>query len=177
MEKPRVTCLLLAGGAGTRFGSSTKFLREVCGEPIALRLLHQLESVCKYVVVAISHRTIKAARALCESPSTLCVEFPGTDYVSDLNLALRILPKPILTVAADIVARDGVIQRFLEDSLSKNVDVVTAVVVSHNKLPNPVGLALFNSEGGSWADVNLGGGAVLDVDTEEDLESAGRICE
>ncbi|MCS7099536.1 MAG: NTP transferase domain-containing protein [Sulfolobales archaeon] len=176
MRERRVTCLLLAGGAGTRFGDPAKFLRDLCGESIASRLIRQLEELCEYVVIALSHRTIDRARALCENPRALCVELPGSGYVDDLSLALRSLPKPVLTVAADVVARDSVIRNFLENALLRSVDVVTAVVEDSPGWQNPVGLALFNREEGSWDTVVLDAGDVVDVDTEEDLEKAGRFC-
>lgn len=177
MRERRVTCLLLAGGAGTRFSDPAKFLRELCGESIAGRLVRQLEELCEYVVIALSYRTIGRARALCENPRALCVELPGSGYVDDLNLALRSLPKPVLAVAADVVARDGAIRNFLESAKLRSVDVVTAVVEDRPGQQNPVGLALFNREEGSWDTVVLDSDDVVDVDTREDLEKAGRLCE
>ncbi len=170
------TCLVMAGGRGERFGDPCKFMEEVCGERIILRLLSQLREVCPWVVVALSPYTISCAREVCEE--VLCVALPGLGYVEDLTLILPALKKPTLVVAADLVVAGRALLDFINLSsrlTGEGVSVVTAVVPG-DRGEEPVGLALFLDNGGRWADVALSED-LKDVDTREDLRAVSRACE
>jgi len=170
------TCLVMAGGRGERFGSPCKFLEEVCGERILSRLLRQLREVCYQVLVALSPHTANCAGEVCgEVP---CIALPGKGYAEDLSLVLPALRKPTLVAAADLVTTGRTLLEFAEVSAKlsgSSIGVVTAVVQG-NQGEEPVGLALFLKDGGTWVNVRLSG-SLMDVDTREDLETANRVCE
>lgn len=169
------TCLVMAGGRGERFGNPCKFLEEVCGERVLLRLLHQLDELCRWVVIALSPRTLDCARELCRELH--CLVLPGLGYVEDLSAVLPALRKPVLVVAADLVASSQVLRYFVKRSLELaggGIGVVTAVRVGRGA-EEPVGLSMFFEEGGPWENVEFASG-LGDVDTREDLESLRRSC-
>jgi len=169
------TCLVMTGGRGERFGNPCKFLEEVCGERILSRLLHQLREVCYQVLVALSPHTLSCAGEICGE--VLCIALPGIGYAEDLSLVLPALKKPTLVVAADLVTTSRTLLEFTEVSTKlsgSGIGVVTAVTQG-NYGEEPVGLALFFKDGGTWVNVRLSGG-LRDVDTRNDLEAVNRAC-
>ncbi|MEM4664818.1 MAG: NTP transferase domain-containing protein [Sulfolobales archaeon] len=170
----KIACTVMAGGEGRRFGDPAKFMAEVCGEPILSRLVRQLKRFCSHVVLVLTHRTCEVCSTFRDEPFVSCVELPGRDYVEDLSIVLRALPKPLLVVAADLVVSDKSLLDFVEVALRLQASVVTAEAVygSESQL---IGLSMFHKEGGAWVNVPIGGSAV-DVDERGDLERAERVC-
>ena len=169
------TCLVMAGGRGERFGNPCKFMEEVCGEGILPRLLKQLKEVCLWVVVALSPHTLSCAREVCSEVH--CLALPGSGYVEDLSLAIPMVRKPTLVVAADLVVGGQTLREFVNRSsevVGRGVSVVTAVT-SREGGEELIGLALFFDDGGPWENISLTGDA-RDVDTRKDLEATRRAC-
>jgi len=165
-------CLVMAGGRSSRFGSR-KLVEEVCSRPLIDHSLTASEKLCSYTVIAVSRHTSEDLKSRCRRPLTECIETSGRDYVDDLAFALAALRKPVLVLPGDVVFKDvNVLRRFIEEAFGLNVDVVTMVV---NGL-GPVGVSLFRSEGGSWADIVVNLGDVVDVDTREMVPVAEDVC-
>lgn len=175
MMKGEITCVIMAGGEGRRLGNPLKFMLEVCGEPIITRLINQLSNKCKHIIVVLTHRTLKTSPKLQSNYMVNCIELPGRDYVEDLSIVLKALPKPALVVAADIVMKDEVLTKFINDALKLTTNVVSAQVISEGR-PTLVGLSMFHEEGGRWINVLVSSGGIIDVDTYNDLERARSIC-
>lgn len=166
-----LTCLVMAGGRGERFGNPCKFMESVYGEVILRRLLNQLREVCSWIVLAVSKHTLSCVKEMCLEVE--CVELPGSGYVEDLSLALSALRKPLLVVGADVVITgDEILKDFIERSMeaaSRGVSVVTALVRGRDGW-EPVGLAMFFGEGGRWENVKYLDG-LTDIDSREKLKS------
>jgi GTP:adenosylcobinamide-phosphate guanylyltransferase len=172
-----VPCIVMAGGKGSRFGSPAKFLSEVCGESVLLRLLKQLRETCTHILIAASHHSIAYLKNVCRDSHIDCIELTGRDYVQDLSLALDIYRRfPVLVVTADLVVRGvDVIRNFIGVAIAKNVNVATGVVIRGERL-EPVGLSLFKAPAGSEIWIPLPSDSVTDVDTPEDLSYAEKVC-
>jgi len=165
-------CLVMAGGRSSRFGGR-KLVEEVCGEPLIDHPLAASEKLCSYTVIAVSRHTMEDLKSRCSRPLAECIETSGRDYIDDLSLALAALRKPVLVLPGDAVFKDvNVLRRFVEEAFRLNVDVVTMVVSGLG----PVGVSFFRSEGGSWADIVVNLGDVVDVDTREMVPVAEDVC-
>ncbi|MEM0318979.1 MAG: NTP transferase domain-containing protein [Fervidicoccaceae archaeon] len=171
----RVICVVMAGGEGRRFGNPEKFMEKVCGEPILSRLVKQLERLCVHIVLALSHRTEEVCSAFGDELAISCVELPGRDYVEDLGMVVRALPKPLLVAAADLVISYESLLGFVEIALELRTSIVTAEAVGDGS-PSLLGLSLFHEERGEWVNVLLDGRSAVDVDERDDLERAERVC-
>jgi len=169
----RLTCLIMAGGKSSRFGSQ-KLAAEVCGRPLLEHSLRASREFCSCTIIAVSEKTVEALEEKCSGELAECIEMGGHDYVEDLSFALSALrKKPVLVLPGDAVFRDiGVLERFVEEALRKDADVVTMIV----KGLGPVGVSLFKTEGGSWADLLVHKEDVVDVDFPGDLEAAEDVC-
>lgn len=169
----RLTCLIMAGGKSSRFGSQ-KLAAEVCGRPLLEHSLRASREFCSFAIIAVSEKTVEALEEKCSGELAECIEMGGHDYVEDLSFALSALrKKPVLVLPGDAVFRDiGVLERFVEEALGKDADVVTMIVEGLG----PVGVSLFKTEGGSWADLLVHKGDVVDVDFPGDLEAAEDVC-
>ncbi|MEM0260767.1 MAG: NTP transferase domain-containing protein [Sulfolobales archaeon] len=178
MSDKVIPCAVMAGGVGSRFGDPLKFMREVCGRPVILRLLNQLEILCSHVIILLSERSREALKKTCSEDYVSCIELLGRDYVEDLILALRSLPKPLLIVSADVVVRSiDVLRRFLDSVFERGneAEIFTAVRVEKNLL-EPVGLSIFYDERGLWINIPLNHDEIIDIDTLEDLRRAENVC-
>ena len=100
-----VVALVMAGGKGTRMGSSNeKPLVEVCGKPVIEYVLAALKNARKVdsIVVAVTCFTPKTAKLMEKFPVKV-IETPGRDYVSDMGYAVQQLKLGIfLAIAADL---------------------------------------------------------------------------
>jgi len=162
----------MAGGRSSRFGGQ-KLVAEVCGGPLIDHSLTASEELCSYTVIAVSRRTVEDLKSRCSKHLAECVETSGRDYVDDLAFALAALRKPVLVIPGDAVFKDvNVLRRFVEEAFRLNVDVVTMVVGGLG----PVGVSFFKSDGGSWVDIVVNPGDVVDVDTRETVPVAEDVC-
>lgn len=174
MMGSKVACAVMAGGRGERMGDPLKFAVEVCGRPLLARLADQLRRVCRHVVLVVTDRTREVSRII-EADHTLSyIELPGRDYVEDLGLVLRALPKPMLIAPADLVIKDDALGDFVARALGASASVVSAEAVDGDRR-TLLGLTLFHEEGGPWLNLPIEGGAI-DVDTPDDLERARSLC-
>jgi len=165
-------CLVMAGGRSSRFGGG-KLVEEVCGRPLIDHPLAASEELCSYTVIAVSRHTVEDLKSRCSKPLAECVEMSGRGYVDDLAFALAALRKPVLVLPGDVVFKDvNVLRRFVEEAFSVKADVVTMVVDGLG----PVGVSLFRSEGGPWADIVVSPGDAVDVDTREMVPVAEDVC-
>ncbi len=113
-----VPALVMAGGKGTRMGSTQeKPLIKVCGKPVIEYVLDALKSAKKIdkVYVAVTERTPKTAQLMRES-NVQIVMTPGQDYVSDMGYATQTLKLgKFLAVAADLPLVTGeILDRIVE---------------------------------------------------------------
>lgn len=170
----KVFCLILAGGRGSRFGSPLKFLTSVCGKPIIEKLVEDIETICQYIVLALSKRTLAAAYLCRDMHSIECVETSGEDLVNDLTLLLDVFPKPLLVLGADIhLSSNQILLDFITRALKAKEDVITLVVGESEKL---VGVALFKKSYGSWINIPYPGDSVIDIDSYDDLKRVEYRC-
>lgn len=101
----------MCGGKGTRLSNANsnveKPLLTICGQPMLDRVTSAL-SIARidtvYAVVS-PHTPETAAHARDDDIST--IETAGEGYVADLDCALSLVDRPILTVAADLPLLDG----------------------------------------------------------------------
>ncbi|MGD6933198.1 MAG: NTP transferase domain-containing protein [Candidatus Bathyarchaeia archaeon] len=100
-----VSALVMAGGKGTRMGSSQeKPLIKVCDKPVIQYVLDALNNAKKIdtIYVAVTERTPKTAQLMRES-NVQIVMTPGQDYVSDMGYATQTLKLgKFLAIAADL---------------------------------------------------------------------------
>ncbi len=171
-----VTCLIMAGGRGSRYGSPNKIVANVCGKPLIRHVIDSIKSVCRDVYIAISKNTsdIAVIRRLC-TEEVRCVKTSGEGYVKDLISIMCSLPKPTLVISGDIFTHKDIVEEFVAKALKIGKDVVT-MVVSKNGIEEPVGISLFKSCGGTWANIVYSSESVVDVDTLKDLEIAESLC-
>jgi len=170
-----VTCLVMAGGKGTRYGSPSKIVADVCGKVLIRRVIDSVRHLCKIVIIALSKYTINLAAVaeLCRE-GVSCLETSGEDYVKDLVLLTYSLPKPLLVISGDVVTRKSVIEDFLTKALEMDEEVITMTVVKSYE--EPVGVSLFKGYGGSWANITYNSKDVVDIDTKNDLEISKELC-
>ncbi|MEN2999499.1 MAG: NTP transferase domain-containing protein [Acidilobaceae archaeon] len=162
-------CIVMAGGRGARMGGVEKPLLEPCGKPALLRVLEAAKPFCSEIAVITSPRAPITA-ALCPSLGVKCLSGAG-DYVADLVMALS-PPFPILVLPSDLPFLDSeTLGRFLR--LAQDLPFSVLNLVGEE---GPSGISLFNSWGGEWADVNIEGEALLDMDTWEDYWRAVELC-
>ena len=168
-----IECIVMAGGRGTRLGAPEKPMVEVCGEPMIVRVLRQLASVCGRIIVVYSRFTPSVGE-LCRSPPVPveCVRGWGS-YVEDLKAALSLASPPVLVAPADMPFLNAY---RLEDFMAKALLDPNPIVNLSARGRGPTGLSLFKEAWGSWSTVEDGGCWTLDVDTPEDLEKARSLC-
>lgn len=172
----RVVCIILAGGKGSRFGSPLKFLSNICGEPLIEKLLNDIGMLCKYVVMALSRRTLKASYICTTYFFTDCIETSGEDFVEDLIFLLDALPKPLFMIAADVyVKHKEILVDFLRRAFEAEEDVIT-LTIDGNDQEELVGITLFKKNRGSWRNISYPKNSIIDVDKVSDLETVRSVC-
>ncbi len=172
-----ILCLVMAGGRGSRYGSPEKIVLNVCGKKLIGYVIDVIRPLCRDIVLAISRNTYKIpeVRNLCIEGDIDCVETSGMGYVEDLSLLLCSIRKPILVMPADIIIRRGVVEDFVERAMKMNEDVIT-MAIEGNGVEEPIGIGLFNSCGGNWANIVYSPKSAVDIDTRNDLEIAESMC-
>lgn len=103
----------MCGGRGTRLDAPVeKPLLEVAGRPMVARVLDALESSTVDTVHAVCSPHAPNTRAALD---THTIDAPGDGYVDDLQYALTQIPRPALTVAADLpLLRDDDVEHVLD---------------------------------------------------------------
>ncbi|PUA33991.1 MAG: hypothetical protein B7O98_00840 [Zestosphaera tikiterensis] len=170
-------CLIMAGGRGSRYGSPSKVVVNVCGKPLIEHVIDVVKPLCGCVVIAISKHTSGFAviTKLCSRLYVECVETLGEDYVEDLSLLIYSLPKPTLVVSGDVFTYTSVIEDFTVKALKTDGDVVTMTILK-NGVEELIGISLFKGCGGSWSNIAYDSSKAIDVDTPSDLEIVERLC-
>ncbi len=113
-----VSALVMAGGKGTRMGSTQeKPLIKVCDKPVIQYVLDALNNAKKIdtIYVAVTERTPKTAQLMRES-NVQIVMTPGQDYVSDMGYATQTLKLgKFLAIAADLpLVKGEILDRIVE---------------------------------------------------------------
>jgi len=177
LMRKRVTCLIMAGGKGSRYGSPSKIVVNVCGEVLIRRVVNNARPLCKNIILALSKYTsnLTTIVGLCKEEGINCLETSGEDFVKDLILLVNSLPKPLLVISGDVVTREHTLMDFLTKALEVNKDVVTMTIVREGN-EEPVGISLFKNCGGSWTNVTYDLKDVIDIDAANDLELARSLC-
>ncbi len=175
------SCLIMAGGRGSRLGGPWKPLLDVCGEPMILRVARAALSsgACPVLGVAYAHRTGGVASLPWHELGghVVLLETPGLGYPGDLARALQRLPQPTLVLPADMPLLRGRDVALAARLLCQRPEAVVNLTTRRGL----VGVSLHRRPRGSrvWADVPAPEAVerrFLDVDTPEDLEEARRLC-
>ena len=123
----------MAGGTGSRMGTSKKMLLEINGEKIIDRVVRILHSQNFRISLCISENTL----FLHEYPEVRIVMGKGS-YAEDLSFAVGMCSLPVLVVPADVIFSPEMIENFIEQSISLETGIVTLMV--NNKLS---GISIF----------------------------------
>ncbi|WP_167827883.1 NTP transferase domain-containing protein [Pyrolobus fumarii] len=168
----RLVCLVMAGGRGSRLGGVVKPTLRVCGKTLIEHVLHALQGLCRSVVIAVSGYTLNAVQGYCVNPNVECVYTPGSGYVEDLRLCLRLVRnRPLLVAPSDAIVDPACLANAVAQALNANSDIVTFVARGE-----PTGFSLFLSgEDGTWTNMQLT--CVLDVDEPRDLMEVEKVCD
>ncbi|ADM27175.1 GTP:adenosylcobinamide-phosphateguanylyltransfer ase [Ignisphaera aggregans DSM 17230] len=171
-----VLCLVMAGGKGSRYGSPSKIVTNICGKPLIEHIIVNIKPFCRDIIMAISKYTSSFSEVvkLCIE-EVECIETTGEGYIEDLLFLACSLPKPILIVAGDIVTHRTVIEDFISKALEIDRDVIT-MTISRNGIEEPIGISLYRGCGGSWTNIVYSSTDAIDIDTLEDLEIAKNLC-
>lgn len=109
--------IMMTGGMGRRMASGDeKPMLSVGGKPMAARVLDALnDSSCFEHVLAIVSSNAPRTASFLESSGARIVQSSGTNYVSDLNMALQMVkPADAFIVPCDLPLLDGAtIQRII----------------------------------------------------------------
>ncbi len=167
-------CVLMVGGRATRMGGAPKPLLEVCGVPMAVRVLRSLSGICEKIYVVYSKWT-RELEDLCRGAlgGVICVEGGGESYVDDLRLALSLASLPALVVPADIpFLSPAVLEDFVARAMARAEPVVN--LATERGL---TGVSLFKRTDGPWTDIVVSGDdSLVDVDTWEDYARVVERC-
>ncbi len=172
-----ILCLIMAGGKGSRYGSPSKIVTNVCGKPLIEHVIGNIKPFCKDIIMAISKHTssFSVIIKLCKE-EVECIETTGEGYIEDLLFLACSLPKPILIVAGDIVTYRSIIKDFVIRALKTDRNIIT-MTIYRNGIEEPIGISLYRSCSGSWTNIVYSPTSIIDIDTLNDLEIAKQLCE
>jgi len=170
-----VLCLVMAGGRGSRYGSPSKIVANICGKPLIEHIIDNIKPFCRDIIMAISKYTSSFSEVIKLCMEVECIETTGEGYIEDLLFLACSLPKPILIVAGDIVTHRSIIEDFISKALEINRDIIT-MTISRNGIEEPIGISLYRSCSGSWTNIVYSSTSVIDIDTLKDLEIAKNLC-
>jgi GTP:adenosylcobinamide-phosphate guanylyltransferase len=127
MEKFPESCLVMAGGSGSRMANPQKFLLEIGNESILKRLIRILNSWGLKIYVAATHSNEHDIRSICEGCQILVTS--GAGYAKDLHAALKKVKSfPVLVIGADTVVLDSMALRScIESACDKDSDLVNII--------------------------------------------------
>ncbi|MCE4607708.1 MAG: NTP transferase domain-containing protein [Caldisphaeraceae archaeon] len=171
--------LIMAGGKGSRFGSSVKPFLRVCEKSPILNVIEEALKLSNIAFIAVSDYTTSYAKEAIDkskySGHILMIYTPGKGYAIDISLALGVIrERPLLVLPADYpFLTEKTIEKFLRLSLAYDEPVIS---LAQNG--NFTGISLFKGHSYErWKSINIDGGKeFLNINTPEDLSKARSMC-
>jgi len=171
--------LVMAGGKGSRFGSSVKPFLRVCEKSSFLNVIEEALKLSNVIFIAVSNYTASYVKKEIDKSKhkghILIIYTPGKGYAIDISLALRIIrERPLLVLPADYpFLTEKTIEKFLRLSLTYKEPIISLV-----RNGNFTGISLFKKYNYEhWKNINIDGGKeFLNINTPEDLLKARSMC-
>ncbi len=172
--------LVMAGGKGSRFGSSVKPFLRVCEKSSFLNVIEGALKLSNVIFIAVSDYTASYAKKEIDKSKykgghILIIYTSGKGYAIDISLALRIIrERPLLVLPADYpFLTEKTIEKFLRLSSTYEEPIISLV-----RNGNFTGISLFKKYNYEhWKNINIDGEKeLLNINTPEDLLKARSMC-
>lgn len=190
--------LVMCGGKGTRLSNddtdNEKPLLTICGQPMFDRVIRALSIARIDTVYAVVSPHTPETAAHARDNDTPTIETAGEGYVADLDCALSLVDRPVLTVAADLPLLDtetvaAVLNHADNESCTVCVSVerkrelgvsVDTSVAMHKKRAGEIIPSGLNIVGGNTSEQNImireNYRLAVNVNRQRDAQIAEALC-
>lgn len=174
MKGEKLKVIIMAGGAGSRYGGPHKLVARICGDRVIDRVIRISLAIGDPVIVLSSY-TRGYLTEICGKYR--CIETGGAGYPQDLLEALSIVGRPAVILPGDLpfISLDTLLD-FIERAFSYSEPIVT-MRACRDDVCEAVGVSLAKDHGWGWANIDyIYTHELVDIDTQEDLLRAEEIC-
>lgn len=174
MRREKLRVIIMAGGAGSRFGGPHKLVVKVCGERVIDRIISAALAVGE-PIIALSPRTRGYVAEICGRYK--CIETSGASYPEDLLEAISIVGRPALVIPGDMpfISPEALLD-FLKKAFRYSEPIVT-MRICKDDVCEAIGVSLVKDDGWGWVNIDYSySHELMDIDTQEDLLRAEKAC-